>query len=71
MRFMSTMRYKLDHERHRPAQTMRAPRAGDSIGNALSAAYDVEDALPGDLAALLQRLEEAAGSNDNGAGGRA
>ncbi|MBX9815343.1 MAG: hypothetical protein K2X76_11640 [Sphingomonas sp.] len=52
------MRYKLNEQRQPAAVTLRAPRAGDSVAFALSAAFDLEDDLPDDFAAMLQELDK-------------
>ncbi|OQW48087.1 MAG: hypothetical protein A4S16_07010 [Proteobacteria bacterium SG_bin6] len=63
MRIMSTMRYKLNEQRQPAAVTLRAPRAGDSVAFALNAAYDVDEELPDDFAAMLRELDKRSGPN--------
>jgi len=55
---MSTIRYKIKDDRQPASVTLRAPRAGDSVAFALTAAYDVEDDLPDDFAAMLRQLDK-------------
>lgn len=63
MPIMSTMRYKLNEQRQPAALTLRAPRAGDSVAFALNAAYDVDEDLPEDFAAMLRELDKRNGQS--------